>query len=108
MKLLVCGGRTYFDAKTLWRVLDDLHARHGVTAVIHGGAKGADTLAGEWAASHGVDVTVYYANWTAHGAAAGPRRSARMLADGKPDLVVAFPGGAGTRDMVAKAKAAGV
>ena len=39
---------------------------------------------------------------------AGPRRNARMLAEGKPDLVVAFPGGRGTADMVSKARAAKV
>jgi UDP-N-acetylmuramoylalanine-D-glutamate ligase len=31
-----------------------------------------------------------------------------MLEREKPDLVVAFPGGRGTADMVAKARAAGV
>jgi UDP-N-acetylmuramoylalanine-D-glutamate ligase len=40
-----------------------------------------------------------------HGNAAGP---IRMLKEGKPNYVVAFPGGPGTRDMVNKAKAAGV
>ena len=35
-------------------------------------------------------------------------RNARMLAEGKPDLVVAFPGGRGTADMVAQARKAGV
>ena len=39
---------------------------------------------------------------------AGPERNARMLAEGRPDLVVAFPGGTGTADMVRRAKAAGV
>ena len=32
----------------------------------------------------------------------------QMLDIGKPDLVLAFPGGSGTADMVAKARAAGV
>lgn len=31
-----------------------------------------------------------------------------MLTDGQPDLVVAFPGGRGTADMVRRARAAGV
>lgn len=31
-----------------------------------------------------------------------------MLSEGKPSLVVAFPGGEGTADMVRKARAAGV
>jgi hypothetical protein len=31
-----------------------------------------------------------------------------MLDEGKPDLVIAFPGGRGTADMVKKARRAGV
>ena len=38
---------------------------------------------------------------------AGPVRNARMLVE-KPDLVIAFPGGPGTADMVRRARAAGV
>lgn len=42
------------------------------------------------------------------GKAAGPIRNQRMLDDGKPDRVLAFPGGRGTANMVKLAKAAGV
>lgn len=38
----------------------------------------------------------------------GPLRNQRMLEEGKPDLVVAFPGGGGTKDMVRRAAKAGV
>jgi predicted Rossmann-fold nucleotide-binding protein len=31
-----------------------------------------------------------------------------MLAEGRPDAVIAFPGGKGTADMVRKARAAGL
>jgi len=43
-----------------------------------------------------------------HGRAAGPVRNAQMLAEGKPDFVVAFPGGRGTADMCKQARARGV
>jgi hypothetical protein len=39
---------------------------------------------------------------------AGPLRNYQMLEEGKPDLVVAFPGGGGTKDMVRRAVKAGV
>ena len=38
----------------------------------------------------------------------GPLRNQRMLHEGKPDLVVVFPGGGGTKDMVRRAVKAGV
>jgi hypothetical protein len=43
-----------------------------------------------------------------HGRAARPIRNQRMLDEGKPDLVVAFPGGRGTTDMIRRAERAGV
>jgi hypothetical protein len=50
-----------------------------------------------------------FAEWNRHGNKAGPIRNATMLAMKPPvKLVVAFPGGSGTADMVAKAKAAGL
>jgi len=51
---------------------------------------------------------VFLANWRTHGKAAGPIRNQQMLDEGRPHLVVAFPGGTGTADMVRRAKAAGV
>jgi len=48
------------------------------------------------------------AKWSKHGRAAGPIRNQEMIDECKPDLVVAFPGGRGTADMVRRAKAAGI
>ena len=50
---------------------------------------------------------VCHADWETHGRAAGPIRNEKMLT-WKPDLVVAFPGGVGTADLVRRAEAAGV
>jgi hypothetical protein len=55
-----------------------------------------------------VPIDVYVAQWKKHGRAAGPIRNQRMLDEGKPDLVVAFPGGRGTADMIRRAERAGV
>lgn len=52
-----------------------------------------------------VNRMVFPAHWEQEGRAAGPRRNNRTLG---PDLVVAFPGGKGTADMVARARAKGV
>lgn len=107
MRVLVTGGRHYSDQPALFATLDGVHASRAITAVIHGGASGADRLAGRWGQARGVSVEVYPADWDKHGRAAGPIRNQEMLGK-KPDLVVAFPGGKGTADMVRRAKAAGV
>ncbi len=108
MRLLVCGGRDYADSAAMFLVLDRLHAWKPVTEVIHGGAKGADQLAGAWAHSHRLPVTIFQASWATFGNSVGPVRNARMLHEGKPDRVLAFAGGKGTGDMVRQALTAGV
>jgi hypothetical protein len=108
MRVLVCGGRGFSDALLLNLELDRLHALHHFTLVIHGAALGTDALAGEWADSRNIPVRPYRANWKAEGKSAGPNRNARMLADGRPELVVAFKGGAGTANMIEQAETAGV
>lgn len=88
-------------------VLDKLHAEHHFTVLIHGAASGVDTMGGEWADSRGVEVAAKPANWKRYGRAAGPIRNRAMLKE-SPDLLVAFPGNSGTRDMVEAAKEAGL
>src|SRR5262245_16043033 len=107
MKVLVCGGRTYANRSMLNKVLSDLHATQPFTLLIHGGAKGADLLAMEWAVRNSVDSRSFPADWDTHGPAAGPIRNSQMIAE-QPDLVVAFQGGRGTQDTVTKARAAGI
>jgi len=108
MRLLVCGGRAFADWAWLSAVLDKGHAKRPVTLVLHGGAHGADNLAGQWAKLREIPCLTFPANWAKHGPAAGPIRNQQMLVDGSPDYVVAFPGGAGTADMCRRARAAGL
>lgn len=107
-RVLVTGGRDFRDKDAVFKALDAIDSEKTLHEMIHGGASGADTLAGQWALENGVDITVYEADWAKLGPAAGPARNQQMLDDGKPDLVVAFPGGRGTADMVRRAKAGGV
>lgn len=111
LTVVVTGGRDYADAAAVARTLDKVHAVHVISTLVHGAATGADTLAGKWAKSKGVPckaVPVKPADWEAHGPAAGPKRNQAMLDRFKPDLLVAFPGGAGTADCVRRARKAGI
>lgn len=103
MRLLVCGGRNYADRDAVYCALLELHP----SAVITGGASGADRIAEEWARPV-VPVETYKADWTKYGKAAGPIRNQQMIDEGKPDAVLAFPGGRGTADMVRRAVSAGI
>lgn len=106
--VLVCGGRDYQDRQGVFVTLDTLYRYVGIDLIIEGGARGADGFSRDWALSRGVNCRTFLAQWQTYGRRAGAIRNAEMLRLGKPDLVVAFPGGSGTADMVRKAKAAGV
>lgn len=110
MRVLVCGGRDFNDAMTLGSWLGGIHKQRGITLLVHGGARGADYMAGKFAEWAGIPCDAYAIDHALDGPwpGAGPRRNERMLAASKPDLVVAFAGGRGTADMVRQAKAAGV
>ena len=109
MRVLVCGGRHYDNPAAVYAALGSICRVDGrITCVIHGGASGADNLADAWGVKNGITVESYLADWHVFGRAGGPLRNQRMLDEGKPDIVLAFPGGRGTEDMVTRAKKAGV
>lgn len=109
MRALVCGDRNWTDRKAIARELRKLEPP---LTIIHGAARGADTLAGEVAQHHNMKVCVYPADWGQYGKAAGPIRNKQMLDEGKPDLVLAFHDNIeesrGTKDMVRQAAKRGV
>lgn len=112
VRVLICGSRHCTDGELILSALRDLHAREGVEVVIEGEAPGADTLARRAAEQLGIPVLPFPADWDRYGRAAGPLRNARMLEEGKPDLVLAFSedlnSSRGTADTVARARRAGV
>lgn len=120
-RVLICGGRTFgerYDERPMEEVLREqtlfldtvmaLHDAEPFSTVITGMAKGADRMAFMWATEMNIPTEQYPAKWELYGKGAGVRRNIEMLFEGKPDLVVAFPGGPGTADMTRRAKDAGV
>lgn len=106
-RIVVCGGRDFNDDDFLREQLTALYHIYGRFVLVHGDAKGADTLAKEWAQHVGLPVEAHPADWKKHGRKAGPLRNVEML-DSGIDYVVAFKGGRGTGHMVSIAHEAGV
>jgi hypothetical protein len=104
MRVLVCGGRNFNKKKLIFSTLDAVRWQYGIDCIIHGGATGADYWSGIWGCRAAVPVEVFSADWKKYGRAAGPIRNRHMLNEGKPDIVVAFPGGKGTANMVQRAR----
>lgn len=107
-KILVCGGRDYNNYSTVKNVLDYYAKQYDLT-IIHGGARGADSLATQWfEETKDCVLIICPAKWLTYGKKAGPIRNQYMLETFKPDMVIAFPGGNGTAHMVKIARNAGV
>lgn len=111
MRILVCGDRNWTDRDAIRTELELLHDERGLSAVIHGAARGADRLAGEWARDHDVIEVASPADWANLGRRAGMVRNASMLAQEKPDAVLAFHdnigASRGTKNMADRAIRAG-
>lgn len=105
--LAVTGGRDYTDQARVLFALDSAWAYLGEFHLVHGAARGADALAARWAVLRGVPQTPVPAQWHIHGKSAGRRRNREML-DRGIDVVLAFPGGRGTEDMVNAAQERGI
>lgn len=109
MRVLICGGRKYGESAAELRAFEVRMAPFidRTALVIHGGCSGADREAGMWASRNKIPCMVFPAHF-AHGPQWGPIRNGWMLKFGKPDVVLAFPGGKGTADMIRQATEAGI
>jgi hypothetical protein len=97
MKFIICGTRDYADRARLTQVLDGVHKKCTIHAIIEGGATGADRLAREWALENGIQVFTAIANGDEQ------RQHSAMLAL-DPDGVIAFHDGFQCRDLTRMAE----
>ena len=108
-RVLVCGGRDYANIARACDVLSRMLEKWQFRTLIHGAARGADTVAAEWGATFDdIDVIAFPANWEVHGRRAGYLRNVEMADQGRPDVVITFPGGRGTAMMIEIAQKRGI
>jgi hypothetical protein len=109
--VLVTGGRDYDEFGTVSSALVDERP----DLVIHGCAKGVDSLASRYAQTTVNAEARFPADWTLYGRSAGPRRNMQMVEfardltrAGWEVVVLAFPGGRGTENCIETAERAGL
>lgn len=104
-KFLVCGGREFLNEQFIHGILNSFRAAMEDCEIfmVHGDCPtGADNIAYKWADANGIPNTEhkYRAEWTKYGKSAGFRRNRKMMYEEIPDIVIAFPGGPGTKNML--------
>ena len=85
-KVLVCGSRGITDR--FWVTYAMSKAPLDYDLIIHGGARGVDSLAGEVAQNSGIPVKVVKPDWNKHGKKAGILRNKEMVDEA--DAVIAI------------------
>lgn len=110
-KILVFGSRNWADRDLIDSIIRRLRDG-GITAIVHGCCRGADSIAGESAYKLSMDVYEYPADWKELGAKAGPVRNSQMLNENSLAFAVAFHddlrGSKGSYDMAKKCISKGV
>ena len=108
-RLLVAGGRDFYDYKYIDEVLTDWYVNDfseienhtdlepGIT-VVHGDGNGVDRIAAMWAAYNNLGVEAHPAKWSSLGYRAGSIRNQEMIQSGV-NYAILFPGSKGTANM---------
>ncbi|SRR6056297_68877 len=106
--ILITGGRDYGDIGAVFDCLTYLDSETERMVVVHGDAPGADSLAFEVCKEVGIEQVRVPAAWEKFKRGAGPIRNSLMLELIDIDMVLAFPGGVGTKNMKEQARSAGI
>lgn len=88
-KVAIVGSREFNDRNYMFTILNLYKEKYGISIIVSGGARGADTLAEEYAKLNEIDFHVFVAKWKAEGNKAGPRRNLRIA--NYADVMLAFP-----------------
>lgn len=78
MKWIVAGSRTFDDYKLLSDELDKVNNLFGISEIVSGTARGADSLGERYARAHNIPVKRFPAQWDTYGKSAGYRRNMEM------------------------------
>ena len=83
MKVIIAGGRDLKDYEWFSNKVSEFFDKFlEPYEIIEGGAKGADSMAGEYAEEKGIPLQVIYADWKSKGRSAGPIRNEQMAKKG--------------------------
>lgn len=108
MKIIVAGSRDFNDYEQLAKTLDTILPQHSDIEIVSGNARGADSLGEKYAATNGIRLKKFPAEWSKYGKQAGYIRNQDMAK--YSDMLVAFwdNKSKGTKHMINLAKKCGL
>jgi hypothetical protein len=106
VRTILAGSRELTDHLLLETAISE--SGFDIRFVVSGGARGVDLLGEEWARKNGVPVERYKPDWKRFGKRAGVMRNSDSVSNAEA-LVALWDGkSTGTRDVIRKAKGAGL
>lgn len=100
MKLIIAGSRNFTDYGFLCKQVDWYIQDKDITAIISGGANGADSLGEKYSKEKNIPFELFAAEWDKYGKSAGYIRNQDMAENG--DYLIVFWDGIskGTKNMI--------
>jgi len=92
-KIAIIGSRSFKNRKLLDKIMQEYKDRYNIIKIISGGAKGADTLAVQWANKNKIQTTIFYPDFKKRKRAYHFRN--RQIVQ-EADIIVAFWDGKST------------
>jgi hypothetical protein len=99
-KVIVAGGRDFFDYDLMKRKLDVILSKKDNVVIVSGTATGADSLGERYAREHNLLISYFPALWNIYGSKAGFYRNEEMA--NYAEACICFWDGksSGTKDMI--------
>lgn len=77
-RMMITGSRKITDRDYIFKCLKSIYKRRKFDFLIHGGAKGVDSIAEEWAGKKGIPVLKFLPDWSSIGISAAVKRNTTM------------------------------
>jgi hypothetical protein len=107
MRIIIAGSRNVTDDQVRFALNNCLWLGFA-SAIVSGGARGADLFGEEWAKEQSIDIHRYPADWEKHGKRAGPLRN-ELMSKNAEGLIAIWDGKSrGTNNMIELAKTRGL
>jgi len=106
MKTIIAGSREGCGYQDFHRAL--MACPFEITEVVSGGARGVDAMGETYAKDQGLPLSLFPADWRAHGKAAGPIRNREMAAYAEALVAIWDGESRGTKNMIDEASKRGL
>ena len=101
---MITGSRGITNKEFVHKCLDSVFEKREFDLLLHGGAKGVDSIAGEWASEKGISVLYFKPDWKRYGRSAGIRRNTIMANECDFGIAIWDGKSKGTKDAIKKLK----